>query len=367
MKISLTPLFPVLKLPSVMAQKRWISPWKDSADKPSVYHVISRVVDRRFAFGPEEKEKFRMFMRMAENFTGCRVLTYCVMSNHFHILLEVPPMPEAGLADEVLFDRLRALYSKGRVAAVTEELADLRKRGNQVAELALMKSYSYRMQDLSEFMKVLLQRFSHWFNKAHDRTGRLWEQRFKSVMVESGVASRTMAAYIDLNPVRAGICVDPADYRWSGYAEAVAGGKRARGGLVRALKLGDDHGGTARAWAQGGLAKEYRALLLGAAAEVKTDGEVKRKGMKPERVEAELAAMENRGSDLAISKAIRHRVRYFTDGVAIGGREFVDDVFKGCRERFGARRVDGARRPRGALAELAGTVWSARDLRSGVG
>ncbi|MFC7335849.1 transposase [Haloferula chungangensis] len=350
-----------------MAKKRWISPWKDSTEKPSVYHVVSRVVERRFAFGPEEKEKFRMFMRMAENFTGCRVLTYCVMSNHFHILLEVPPMPEEGLSDELLFERLRALYSKGRVAAVAEELADLRKRGNKVAEAALKKSYSYRMQDLSEFMKVLLQRFSHWFNKAHDRTGRLWEQRFTSVMVENGVASRTMAAYIDLNPVRAGICEDPADYRWSGYAEAVAGGKRARGGLVRALKLGDGHVGTARAWAQGGLAKEYRALLLAAAAEVRIDGQVKRKGMKEERVHKELAAMEGRGSDLAISRVICHRVRYFTDGVAIGGREFVDEVFRECRERFGLRRMDGARKPRGALAELAGTVWSARDLRSGVG
>jgi len=350
-----------------MAQKRWISPWKDSEEKPSVYHVVSRVVERRFAFGPEEKEKFRMFMRMAENFTGCRVLTYCVMSNHFHILVEVPPKPKEGLPDEVLLERMGALYSKGRVAAVAEELVALRRRGNKVAEAALKESYCYRMNDLSQFMKVLLQRFSHWFNRAHDRTGRLWEQRFKSVIVESGVASRTMAAYIDLNPVRAGICEDPADYRWSGYAEAIAGGKRARGGLVRALKLGDGHAGTARAWAQGGLAREYRALLLGGAVEVRVDGEVKRRGMKRERVGKELAAMEGRGSDLAISKVIRHRVRYFTDGVAIGGREFVDDVFRGCRERFGARRVNGARRPRGALGELAGSVWSARDLRSGVG
>ena len=92
--------------------------------------LVSRVVERRFAFGPEEKEKFRMFMRMYENFTGCRVLTYCVMSNHFHILLEVPPMPEGGLADEELLERLRALYSKARVAAVAEELEDVRKRGD---------------------------------------------------------------------------------------------------------------------------------------------------------------------------------------------------------------------------------------------
>ncbi|MEO8615267.1 MAG: transposase, partial [Luteolibacter sp.] len=59
-------------------------------EKPAIYHCISRVVDRRFVFGDEEREHFRMFMRMQENFSGCRVLSYCVMSNHFHILLEVP-------------------------------------------------------------------------------------------------------------------------------------------------------------------------------------------------------------------------------------------------------------------------------------
>ena len=195
----------------------------------------------------------------------------------------------------------------------------------------LRESYSYRMHDLSEFMKTLLQRFTQWFNRAHERTGRLWEQRFKSVLVEDGVAARTMAAYIDLNPVRAGICEDPAEYRWSSYGEAVAGGKKARGGLVRALKLGKDHEGTARAWAQGGLAKEYRALLLGAAVEVKVDGEVKRKGMKrPSAAEGSWRRLEQRTGDLAISKVIRHRVRYFTDGVVIGGREFVDEFSEGA-------------------------------------
>jgi hypothetical protein len=58
------------------------------------------------------------------------------------------------------------------------------------------------------------------------RTGTLWEERFKSVIVESGMATRTMAAYTDLNPVRAGIVKDPADYHWSSYGEAVGGGKK---------------------------------------------------------------------------------------------------------------------------------------------
>ena len=60
------------------------------------------------------------------------------------------------------------------------------------------------MQDLAEFMKGLLQRFSQWFNRAHSRTGTLWEDRIKSVIMEDGVAARTISAYIALNPVRAG-------------------------------------------------------------------------------------------------------------------------------------------------------------------
>ena len=75
---------------------RFIAPWKDSTEKPVIYHCVSRVVDRRFAFGKDEKEKLRTHMRMYENFSGCRVLAYCFMCNHIHLLLEVPPLPAGG-------------------------------------------------------------------------------------------------------------------------------------------------------------------------------------------------------------------------------------------------------------------------------
>ena len=77
---------------SKKGKKRWIAPWAESEEKPSIYHCVSRVVDRQFVFGDDEREVFRMFMRLMENFSGCRVLSYCVMSNHFHVLLEVPPI-----------------------------------------------------------------------------------------------------------------------------------------------------------------------------------------------------------------------------------------------------------------------------------
>ena len=91
-----------------------------------MFHVYSRVVDRRFVLGTEEKEKFRALMRMQENFTGCRALSYCLMDNHFHILLEVPPMAESGLSDEELLKRLSAIYGEAFVAGVEKELMDAR-------------------------------------------------------------------------------------------------------------------------------------------------------------------------------------------------------------------------------------------------
>ena len=250
-----------------MRKARWLATWQNSTSKPAIYHLVSRVVDRRFVFAERECEAFRMFMRMYENFSGCRVLSYCVMSNHFHLLLEVPPMAAGGVSDELLLQRLSALYSEAFVAGVAAELAEARTLG-QVGEAtrvaAIHARFTYRMHDLSEFMKGLLIRFTRWFNREHSRKGTLWEERFKSVIVESGVAARTMAAYIDLNPVRAGMVKDPADYRWSSYGEAVGGGKKgngkkAREGLVRAYFCDQGVGFEAEKWQE--VSRLYRRLM----------------------------------------------------------------------------------------------------------
>ena len=82
------------------------------------------------------------------------------------------------------------------------------------------------------------------------------------------------------------------------------------------------------------------------------------------KAEAQLARLsEEKTRDLKISKVIQCRVRYFTDGAVIGSRKFVDGVFQASRKRFGPKRKDGARKPRGALGEMAGDIWSLRDLK----
>jgi hypothetical protein len=234
--------------------------------------------------------------------------------------------------------------------------------------------FTYRMHSLSEFMKTLLQRFTRWFNRTHERTGTLWEERFKSVIVESGTAARTIAAYIDLNPVRAGMVEDPADYRWSSYGEAVGGGgkgngKKAREGLVRAIMSDTDIGFDAGQWKE--ASRRYRRLM-GLALERKTlNAKVVVSGkMRISKNDAE--AMESGDNqtalpELKMAKMLRCRVRYFTDGAVIGSKGFVDEAFEAARERFSQKRKDGARRLRGSAKTAAGTLWSVRDLRVGIG
>src|ERR1700739_4917411 len=66
------------------------------AEGQSFYHCVSRVVDRQYIFqtaghGSPEAERFVLLMRRLEAFSGVRVLTCTLMSNHFHLLCEVPP------------------------------------------------------------------------------------------------------------------------------------------------------------------------------------------------------------------------------------------------------------------------------------
>ncbi len=277
-------------------------------------------------------------------------------------------MPEGGVSDEELFKRLRAIYTEAAVAEVAKQLADAKRIGNQSHVDEIRARYTYRMHNLSEFMKALLIRFTRWFNRTHHRTGTLWEERFKSVIVESGVAARTMAAYIDLNPVRAGMVADPAAYRWSSYGEAVGGGpkgngKKAREGLVRACMSHYGSGFEAEKWKE--VSRIYRRAMGLALGRKSGRAEVGDRPVVRMNTEQMLESRDNETvlPDLGMAGMLRQRVRYFSDGAVIGSKVFVNEAFASARERFTLRRKDGARRMRGVGQPAAGVLWSMRDLR----
>lgn len=309
------------------------------AEGTGCYHVVSRIVDRTFRLDDAEKEIFRKMMRQAEAFSGVRVLTYAVMSNHFHLLVEVPERGEVD--DAELFRRMTALYGQVHVSNMKRQWAEWRKTGAAYLAGEQQDKLRARMGDVSAFMKTLKQRYSMSYNARHGRTGTLWEERFKSVLVENAEGAKAaVAAYIDLNPVRAKAVADPKDYRWSGYGEACGGGKQARAGLVAVHD--------SRAFEQAGAwryaSARYRVLLYteGEERHAAYGGRVVRKGIGS----GEVAKVIATNGKLPLAAVLRCRVRYFTDGMAFGSQAFVDKVFADNRRFFGPKRKDGARRMR---------------------
>jgi REP element-mobilizing transposase RayT len=328
--------------------------------KPAVYHVISRVVNREFVLGREEKEHFVRLMRLYERFCGVRVLTFAVMSNHFHILLEVPARPvQVFRSDEEFLGHLGLLYPDGRLREIRREL-ELH-RGHEAGLRAYRERFLARMWDLSQFMKTLKQ----WFNRRHGRRGVLWEDRFKSVLVEDGHAARVMAAYIDLNPVRAGMVADPADYRWTGYGQAVAGDEEARAGLRRVMIEWQ------RQRMSTGLAAEetaswrsvvasYRLILLRDAGEKAAAAGLSKR--RREITGDEVTGVAGRKGRMSEGELLRRRVRYFADGLVIGSAAFVERAWRLTRGEFGPARKSGARR----LRSVESPLCSLRDLHADV-
>jgi hypothetical protein len=176
--------------------------------------------------------------------------------------------------------------------------------------------------------------------------------RFKSVLVEGkGEALRTMAAYIDLNAVRAGLVKDPKDYRWCGYAEALGGSRRAQRGLCKAI------GKPVDGWQSAGAAEAYRSILYAEGREVR-DAQKEKVVRLGVSVEAAREVLAERGK-LSTSELVRLRVRYFSDGAILGSKGFVEGIFEAQRERFSPKTKQGAKR----ITESETPFYTLRRLR----
>ncbi|MFP4069331.1 MAG: transposase [Opitutales bacterium] len=300
----------------------------------AVYHVVSRTAFGRFTFDDEEKKMFLRMLGKQAGFCGVEVLAYCVMGNHFHLLIKVPE-PHA-IADDELLRRYRLLYDEENCPPsspspkVLEGL--LRKDGEEARRLR--ERIVARMHDLACFMRELKQRFGIWYNQRHGNRGTLWAERFRSTIVEeSPEALTTVAAYIDLNPVRAEMVDDPADYRFGSYWRAVGGDRAARRGY-ESVYCGE------REWDR--LLPSYNLILYGKGE--KTKGTI---GKDRGRIDPEKAAriIEN-GGRIPLAQVLRLRVRYFSHGTALGSKTFLDRLAANWKERHGVERKQNAHRMR---------------------
>ncbi len=283
------------------------------------YHVISHLVDGTPFLTAVEMEYLIGLMFAQAYFSGIQVLTYAVLGSHWHALIQVPQPEE--LDEAAVLQRMRYIYPESHIRDVEQKIDRFRvwKREDVVDEL--LQDYRRRMYDMADFVKGIKQRFTQWYNRRHGRRGTLWEGRYKSVVVEgSDNPLWTMAAYIDLNPVRASLVDDPKDYRFSGYGAAMGGVEAARQGLTEITHFL----GGAETWHE--TQPIYRRHLY--AAGLKKDA---RQGFNQEKVREIL----EQGGQLSKGEMLLCRVRYFTDGLALGSQEFINSLFATYRSCFG--------------------------------
>jgi REP element-mobilizing transposase RayT len=130
----------------------------------AIYHAMSRGVDGREIFlDDSDRTTFCRMLAETKKSHGLRVFAYCLMGNHFHLLIQIGDSP---------------LYSG---------------------------------------MHQFLTRYSLYFNQRHDRVGYLFQSRYTAALCRQDSYLRILLRYIHLNPVRANLVNDPGEWIWSGH------------------------------------------------------------------------------------------------------------------------------------------------------
>ena len=128
------------------------------------YHITSRGNEQKALFkSKRDREKFIEYLESATERYDAVIHAYCLMDNHYHILLETPS-------------------------------------GN-----------------LSKIMAHINGAYTNYFNAKRERSGHLFQGRYKAILVEADEYAKELSRYIHLNPVRANIVEHPEEYEWSGY------------------------------------------------------------------------------------------------------------------------------------------------------
>ncbi len=148
------------------------------------YHVTSRGNERKSVFkSKRDREKFLEYLETASLRYGAVIHAYCLMDNHYHILLETPS-------------------------------------GN-----------------LSQIMRHINGAYTTYFNVKRVRSGHLFQGRFKAILVDMDEYAKELSRYIHLNPVRAKMVEKPEDYQWSSYQDYI-GSRKPNKWLQREYILG---------------------------------------------------------------------------------------------------------------------------------
>jgi len=215
-----------------------VSPRKLLVDDehPGCYHLISRCVRRAFLCGKGYDHRRDHLAAAVEAMAGAfsvEVCAFAAMANHFHLVVRVDPLsPLLRWSDREVVERWAEVFplrdGAGNPLPAGEE--ELQRRERDPLHVARARE---RLGSLSWFMKVIKERVARRANREDGCTGAFWEGRFGSVRLLDQGALVAAMAYVDLNPIRAGIADRPETSPYTAVRERI----RARQAAARALRL----------------------------------------------------------------------------------------------------------------------------------
>ena len=180
-----------------------------------------------------------------------------------------------------------------------------------------------KLSSLSEFVREIKVGFARYYNRRHNRRGYFWGDRFKSVIVDKGETLVNCLAYIDLNPLRAGLVERPEDYRWSSLGYHLQ--TRNKGRFLSTdfgLKEFNVKNKKERI-------RHYRRYVYEAGALNRPDK------MQASVIDPRVVAKERRkGFEITRFSRFRYRTRYFSDSGIIGSKKFVSETYERFKHLF---------------------------------
>lgn len=273
-------------------------------DEPGVYHVMSRTALDGFVLGDVEKEYLLKLIKRLSSVYFAEIMGFCIMGNHFHLVVKMHPGNQ--YSEGEIKDRYEHYYGDGKEPGPGQ-----------------IPALRDKWESLSEFIKDIKQSFSRFYNRQYNRRGFFWGERFKSVIVENGETLINCLAYVDLNPVRAGIVEKPEDYRWCSLGYHVQSDNEGR---FLSLDFGLEEFGMKGAKER---LRSYRQFVYEKGCiNVSTGKQIRENIVEDER---------EKGFEIGEVDRFRYRTRYFTDSGIIGSKAFVSRLYTTFKGHFSSK------------------------------
>ncbi len=294
-------------------------------DTPTIYHLTSRTTLEGFPIIDEDKDQLLSII-----FNLCKVyfvdiLGFCVMGNHFHLIIRMNTDDKEASNKEIM-----KRYSKhfGEECEKNQQQVD---------------AFRQRIGNLGLFIKDIKQKFTRHFNKRSNKRGFFWGDRFKSVIVEEGFPLVNSLAYIDLNPVRAGLVEKPEEYKWNTIGYIMQHGSE--NNLIRSDLWMDEW----KNLSQYETVSMYKKFIYDTGAMSVDLSNISESDLsKRKRV---------KGDHIVRAATFSRRCRYFTDSGVFGSHDFVKEIFERVKHSLGSKDTR-----RFSLVHGVGDVYSMRRL-----